>query len=286
MRDTGTKLTQEDTEHFPEIRQLSYAGVRYQLNHQLALGATSTVFKAADEWGNPLVVKRYQADADAAMWKKEVANLHRLRHPRIIFMHAAFEQQGWRYIVLERWGVAFGRFKLKKPQGRERLCRLAARSTLEALHYIHRAGYVHGDMNPGNVLIKLTEANKPVGIKLCDLALAQAMVPGSRIKLKVAAWNPAPEWYDTATFGAVGQPMDIYHTALLLLEVLLGELPVFSEEEIVRGAPQRLALDLHSQLGEALALALTPQASERPVAVALWRAIAKATSPQLPAAKQ
>ena len=275
MRNIGTKVKQEDPEHFPEIRRLKHAGVNYKLNHQLALGASSTVFQAVDEWRNPLVVKRYHADADPSAWQNEVANLLRFRHPLITYMHAAFEQEGWRYIVLEQWGVALGRVQVKETLQREQLCRFAARGILEALHFIHRAGYVHGDMNPGNVLLKLTAAKSPVGIKLCDLALSQP-VQSTVKKRAIAAWNPVPEWYDPAAFGAVGQPMDIYHAALGLLNVLLGELPVFSKEEIVCGTPQRLALDLRTRLGEALAQALAPKSYERPAAVALWRAISKA----------
>ncbi len=279
MRKVGTRTRQEDPEHFPEIRQVTHAGVRYRLNHQMAVGAFSTVFQAVDEWGNPLAVKRYHADGDLSLWKNEVDNLLRFRHPNVTYLHAAFEQEGWRYLVLERWGVAIGRLRVNDASKRERLCRFSSRGVLEALHFIHRAGYVHGDMNPGNILIKLSADKSPMGIKLCDLALGRP-VPSTGEKGTIATWNPGPEWIDSAAFGTVGQPMDVYHAALALLNVLLGELPVFGNEEILGGAPQRLAMDLGTPLGAALAQALAPKSTERPVAIDLWRAIARTGAPK------
>ena len=68
--------------------------------------------------------------------------------------------------------------------------------------------------------------------------------------------------------------MDIYSTALVLMEMLNGkELGHFSEAEICAGEPQRMAREHPALIGRELAVALEPVAAQRPNALALWLSI-------------
>ena len=270
------KRLQEDPGHVPEIRLLNHRGVVYTLGHQLALGATSVLFTATDDWGNQLAVKRYGADTDPLLWRNEVKNLKILRHPFINFMHDAFEQNGWRYVVLERYGVALRRVKVSDPTKRAQVCRTVARRVLEALHFIHRNGYVHGDVNPGNVLFKVAGTKGEHGIKLCDLALC--MPKESRVgRWPIATRILPPEHHDRSAFNATIMPQqDIYQAARLLLTVFTGEHQVFEPSEIVSGRPQQAAMELGTSFGRALARGLDSQPNRRPGAVEFWRMIAAA----------
>jgi serine/threonine protein kinase len=276
VRQTGVKVPMIDETNMPEDRAFKFGGVQYVLGHQIAKGGFSTVYKARDEWANVLAVKVYNGDVNPAVWKNEVGNLARFRHPSVIFMHAGFELKGKGHIILEHGGIGIGRVQVALPQERRILVFLAAKCLLEALHFMHAAGYVHTDINPGNGLLLLTPDNKPVTVKLCDLGLAQKasdLVRGRH----TAKWNPPPENYD-ARFGDLGPAMDVYSTALVLMELLVGEeLCRFTDDEICAGAPQRRALDLGDDLGAALASALNPKVNERVTAIELWRRIRQAS---------
>ena len=70
MRETGSSVVQADTTHFPAVQRLLYQGVGYKLGHQVALGASSTVFEGTDEWGNLLVVKRLHQAVPDEEWRR------------------------------------------------------------------------------------------------------------------------------------------------------------------------------------------------------------------------
>jgi serine/threonine protein kinase len=265
----------EDKNNLPPESAFEVGGVKYLLGHQIARGGFSTVYKARDEWGNNLVAKVYNADAEPGMWRNEIEHYQRLRHPHIIRMYAGFELAGFGYILLEHAGISIGRANVDTEHERRLLLPLVARGMLEALHFMHQGGFVHTDINPGNVLLLLSQDNRPRTVKLCDLGLtmkAAQLVRGRH----TANWNPPPENFDPY-FGELGTAMDIYSAALVLMELLVGpELNRFSEEEIVAGAPQRRALEIGGNLGAALSCALSPQADKRVTAIELWRRIRRA----------
>ena len=276
MREIGTKVAMVDEEKFPEQRTFLVADITYVLGHQIARGGFSTVYKARDEWGNNLVAKVYNADVAPGMWRNEIEHYQRLRHPHIVRMYAGFELEDQGHIILEYGGLGMGRVMVGSDEERRLLLPLVAKGMLEALHYMHQGGFVHTDINPGNVLLLLSPDNHPRVVKLCDLGLTMKdsdLVRGRH----TAKWNPPPENLD-ARFGDLGPSMDIYSAALVLMELLLGEeLTRFSEEEIFSGAPQHRALEVGGTLGAALASALSPQADKRVTAIELWRQIRKAS---------
>ena len=83
-----------------------------------------------------------------------------------------------------------------------------------------------------------------------------------------------PEYLNPAEFGKMGKPVDIYHTGLLLLGLLLNRIPEFTREEILEGVPRRMAENLQSPYAPAIAKALRRHIEHRTQsALEMWREI-------------
>ena len=281
----SSKVPMVDVNNLPAHKYLMYGDVKLKLGHQIARGGFSTVYKAVDDFDNNLVVKAFNPETNPLMWNNEVANYLSLPHPLIVHMYGAFQLENQGYIILEDGGISVGRVNLTDPFEREIIFLLSAKGMLEPLHFMHKRGFVHTDINPANALLKLTPDNKPVHVKLCDLGLtlkSNALMPGKH----KAKWNPPPETIDSKTFGIESFKMDIYSTALVLMAVLNGEeLGHFSEDEICAGEPQRMAKEHHSIIGRELSPALDPYVKNRPNALELWTKIRKVGHAELKKSK-
>lgn len=268
--DDSSKVPMVDETNLPKHRFLKYGDVQLKLGHQIARGGFSTVYKATDDFDNALVVKSFLPEINPLMWRNEVANYMALAHPSIVHMYGAFELEDQGYIILEDGGISLGRVNLSTGHERAVIFLLAAKGMLEPLHFMHKRGFVHTDINPANALLKLNADQKPISVKLCDLGLTlkqSALMPGKHR----AKWNPPPETIDSQRFGIESSKMDVYSTALVLMELLDGkELGNFSEAEICAGEPQRIAREHSTLMGRELAAALEPIAVNRPNALQLW----------------
>ncbi|MCA9686960.1 MAG: protein kinase, partial [Myxococcales bacterium] len=156
-----------------------------------------------------------------------------------------------------------------------------ARDVLQAVAYIHRAGWVHKDIHVGNVFVSATkdpfdESRQPVvGFKVGDFGISRMEGSIRPHGSELAVWTLPPEAIDTKRYGPIDRRVDIYHAGLLFLMVMLGRILQFSEEQIHAGEPQRIAAGLDSIYAPALARALDPRASMRtPTALDFWRDIA------------
>lgn len=182
-----------DETNLPPHRLLEYGDVKLKLGHQIARGGFSTVFKASDDYDNELVVKVFKTDVHPLMWQNEVVNYQSLPHPLIVHMYGAFELKGQGHIILEHGGISVGRVNLGDPHERDLIFLLAAKGMLEPLHFMHRRGFVHTDVNPANALLKLSPDNRPIAVKMCDLGLTlkdSALTPGKhKAKWKSTARN-------------------------------------------------------------------------------------------------
>ena len=271
----SSKVPMVDPDNLPKHQRLMYGDVKIKLSHQIARGGFSTVFKATDDFDNALVVKAFNTDTTPLMWHNEVANYMALPHPQIVHMYGAFQLEGQGYIILEDGGISLGRVNISDPHERAVIFILAAKGMLEPLHFMHKRGFVHTDINPANALLKLTPDNRPQVVKLCDLGLTLKQVALSPGKHK-AKWNPPPETFEHQSFGVESPKMDIYSTSLVLMELLNGEeLGHFSESEIESGEPQRMATEHTNTLVRQLAPALDRYPERRPNALELWMAVRK-----------
>lgn len=258
-------------------------GRRYQIGEVIGGGYFGTVYACSDEWGNPLVAKvlvpgdrAYEQVRES--WQHELGNLLRLRHPNVTFAHDAFEHRRSFYLILERCGSSLNDLIAWPELIGEVWVLPVARCVLQALNFIHRLGYVHKDLHPGNVLYsQVRNEMNPAGpgatvFKVCDLGISRLAPEIDVFNTILAQWMLPPEYLDPEEFGVLGPQVDIYHAGLLFLGLLLGEIPTFTHEEILSGAPRQLAESLNSRFSPAIAKALRRHVQWRTQApLELWK---------------
>jgi Tol biopolymer transport system component len=164
------------------------AGTRlgpYELIALVGEGGMGQVYKARDTRLDRLVaIKMLPASlaSDAQRrerFEREARNVSRLEHPHICPLYDVGEHEGHLYLVMQF---------LEGETLAERLTDgpLSISQTLEygiqiaeALAAAHRAGFVHRDLKPGNVMITRT------GVRLLDFGLARAVPLPSTLKATV-----------------------------------------------------------------------------------------------------
>jgi len=203
----------------------------YLLQEPLGAGVSCFVFRGWDEdHGCPVAVKIvnwgnvYDRAAAMKQMRTEASCLARVKHPRVVrFIDFGFDPR-WPYIVTE--------FVEGRPVGDllrgggalppEWAVYLISQ-VVDGLGAVWRAGLVHRDIKPDNILVG------PNGIvKLIDFGLAMAPV------LQAAAGLTGPELAGTAAYLAPEQAKDaslvdlradVYSLGVTFYEALTGRLP-------------------------------------------------------------
>jgi serine/threonine-protein kinase len=124
----------------------------------------------------------------------------------------------------------------------------------EALHAVHRAGFLHRDVKPSNVMI-----NSRGEVLLFDFGVAHAAntphdLTSDPVGLGTSAYN-APEIYEHGSFSARS---DQYALAVTIYELLTARLPM----GVFRG-PRAYSPDLPAECEEALFQALQHDPGDR-----------------------
>lgn len=264
-------------------------GMRYLIGEVIGQGYYGKVYKCEDEWGNELVAKvlvpRNQTYEEVReQWLEELNKLLLLRHQKITFVYAAFEYRNTFYLIIERCHFTLNDLlKLPNLHGELWLPHVA-REVLQGINFIHNAGYVHKDIHHGNVFLsllqdKMNPSNEPIFMfKIGDLGITRLEKDIDVFNTILAEWMLPPEYLAPAKYGLIGKQVDIYHTGLLLLSLLLGKIPQFTRKEILDGKPRQIAESLSSPYSTAIARSLCRRLQFRTQsALDFWREISKAS---------
>ena len=161
-----------------------------------------------------------------------------------------------------------------------------ARCLLQAVHFLHVAGYVHQDIHFGNVFMSFlrnemgSTHTDTMTFKLADLGIAKLFTEIDAQNTLLNQSMLPPEFIDPGQFGPLGPRVDIYHCGLLFLQLLVKKPLVFSSEEILAGAPRMMAEHMQAPYNTALAKALRRHVADRTqTALELWRDLSVNVAP-------
>jgi serine/threonine-protein kinase len=249
---------------------------QYRLERELGRGGMGVVFLATDTTldrrvaikvvhpelaSHPSIVRRFLAEA---------RTIARLRHPNVVAVHAAGTARGLLYYVMDEVDGESLRQRLSRD-GKlpvDEVTRIVA-DLAAALDAAGRAGVVHRDVKPENVLLESGSGRA----LLADFGIARAMVVdgASSTGQGVAVGTPSYMSPEQAAGEEVDSRSDLYALGVVAYEMLAGHPPFQGSNRVVvskhiaeRPAPiERLSPDCPRPLAGAVMKALEKQPGER-----------------------
>lgn len=261
-------LNMVDKFNLAPYKNITVKDITYTFGHQIAKGHFSTIFETTDTWNNSLVAKIYNNRIDEKVFDNEIKQLKRFASLNVVSLYEAFSYDKFHFLIMENFGVAISRIKTEDFNTKIKIFMECARSLLQTLHIIHQQNFIHGDINPQNVLINIQD-NKLLGVKLCDFSFCRREDSLDKDFMCIANWLYPPEYF-TLGIEKLSSSMDIYHAALVLLSVLREEKLNYSKEEILNNKPQEDVLNSEIPQIKALAMALDVIPNNRPTALEFW----------------
>lgn len=255
---------------------------RYRVMRHLADGGMGSVYVAVDqrlERDVALKVMREDLARDphfVERFRKEARSAARLSHPNVVAVHDQGEDEGIVFLAMElvegatlrAWLHQVGALTPREALG-------AIEPVLAALGAAHRAGIVHRDVKPENVLISTDGV-----VKVADFGLARAVTTTNSTALTDTLLGTvaylAPEQVER---GVADARSDVYAAGLMLHEILTGRPAVAGESAIhvafqhVHGrlpAPSEQAPGLPGVLDELVTAATRRDPVQRPTDAAAW----------------
>ena len=205
-------------------------GGRYRLESRLGAGGMSTVFLARDAvLERPVAVKLLaehlaEDEAFVARFRREALAAARLQHPNIVQVFDSGEdpESGRHYIVMEYVDGPSCADMLRT----DRMLSVEAtvsivRDACHGLDYAHRAGVVHRDVKPGNLLV----GSESGATKLADFGIAKAAEQTRITQVGAVLGTAAYLSPEQATGAEAGPPSDIYSLGVCAYQFLAGQLP-------------------------------------------------------------
>jgi eukaryotic-like serine/threonine-protein kinase len=203
---------------------------RYRVDRRLGAGGMSTVFQATDTvLERPVAIKLLaehlaEDEAFVARFRREALAAARLMHPNIVqvFDSGHDPESGRHYIVME---YVDGPSCADLLRERDRLeVEETVRIVGDACHgldYAHRAGVVHRDVKPGNLLI----ADETGMTKLADFGIAKAAEQTRITQVGSVLGTAAYLSPEQARGDEAGPASDIYSLGVCAYQFLTGRLP-------------------------------------------------------------
>ncbi len=266
-------------------------GPRFELIERLGAGSHGVVFRARDRHlGSDVAVKRFShflADDPRAMRRitREVEALARVSHPHVVTVHDLVhlpdgDGEVTPHLVMELVEGTSLR-QLLTSHGPSPRAAVAVRGVLDGLAACHRAGILHLDIKPANVLV-----TPEGGIKIVDFGIARAASDTTA----TVAGTPhymAPEQSE----GRADERSDVYSVGCLLYECLTGRPPfegtvaaqLMAHRQAPRPDPRELAPHVGAGLAEVVVRAMAIDPDDRYASVEQMRDALDALADERPA---
>jgi serine/threonine-protein kinase len=201
---------------------------RYQLLEQVGKGGMAMVYRARDLMlERQVAVKVLRADYSRSVtfqerFRQEARAAANLSHPNIVTVHDFGFDQGRLFLVME-FVPGVDLKTLLRQRGRlplnEALPLLI--QACAGIGYAHRAGLVHCDVKPHNMLVT------PDGrLKVTDFGIARALASIEPEEQSAVVWG-SPQYFspEQAAGEAPSPASDVYSLGVVFYEMLTGSLP-------------------------------------------------------------
>jgi eukaryotic-like serine/threonine-protein kinase len=240
---------------------------KYRILSPLGSGGFGSVFLAEDTWIDKKVAIKvpHRQQIDATEMLKEPRLLASLSHPNIVTVLTAEKEAGIFFIVME-YVTGETLEQVIQREGAIELTRALdfTCQICNAVDHAHRAGILHRDLRPGNMLVSDTGLVKVTDFgtsRFLEIAAHGTTVIGSPPYM-------APEqFYGKAVFAS-----DIYSVGVTMYQMLTGELPYDTPapgdiERLMRGelitAPRVRNARIPKAISDIVLKALAPDPTQR-----------------------
>ncbi|MEV5428891.1 Stk1 family PASTA domain-containing Ser/Thr kinase [Streptomyces sp. NPDC052701] len=199
---------------------------RYRVEARIAVGGMATVYRAVDTRLDRVLALKVMHPALAAdgsfveRFIREAKSVARLAHPNVVQVFDQGTDGAYVYLAMEYVAGCTLRDVLRERGAlRPRAALDILESVLAALGAAHRAGFVHRDMKPENVLI-----GDDGRVKVADFGLVRAVdtVTNTTGTVLGTVSYLAPEQIEN---GTADPRVDVYACGVMLYEMLTGHKP-------------------------------------------------------------
>jgi serine/threonine-protein kinase len=255
----------------------SALGPQYRLERELGRGGMGVVFLATDTTLDRRVAIKVvhpelaPHDSITRRFLAEARTIARLRHPNIVAVHSAGTAQHLLYYVMDEVAGESLRQRLIRqgPLAPAEVARIVS-DLAAALEAAGRAGVVHRDVKPENVLLEETSGRA----LLADFGIARAVAAeasGSSTGQGVAVGTPVYMSPEQAAGEEIDGRSDVYALGIVAYEMLAGQPPFHGPHRVVvskhiaeRPVPiERLRPETPRELAGAIMRALEKQPADR-----------------------
>lgn len=218
---------------------------RYLIQAKIASGGTSTVYRGLDtRLDRPVAVKvmdsRYAGDEQfLTRFQREARTVARLKDPGLVAVYDQGSDGRHPFLVMEL--IEGGTLReLLGERGPMPPYAVAAvlRPVLGGLAAAHRAGLVHRDVKPENVLI-----SDDGEVKIADFGLVRAVAAAGITSTSVILGTAAYLSPEQVRDGDASPRSDVYSAGILAYELLTGRTP-FTGDSALSIAYRRLDTDV------------------------------------------
>ncbi|HEY3815715.1 MAG TPA: protein kinase [Polyangiaceae bacterium] len=202
------------------------------LRSVLGQGGMATVYEALDTRLQRSVAVKVPRDGGVAAEHllSEARALASMRHPGVVTIYGIGDHAGVPYVTMEHLtGTTLedrieARIRGREPFPIVEVLELLV-SLAEALGAVHRAGLVHRDVKPANVMVC------PGGrLVLMDFGLFETEALGAERKVSGTLPYMAPETFTNTVETRFGHLVDVYALGVVAFELLTGQPPFYGED--------------------------------------------------------
>ncbi len=210
-------------------------GNRYRLLRQIGVGGMAIVYHGRDLMlERPVAIKvlRQDLSSDPSFrehFKQEAKAAANLSHPNIVTVHDFGLDKNQLYIVMEYVpGTELKTIMRQKGQFSIEEAILLISQACAGTGYAHRAGLIHCDIKPQNILVTPDQR-----VKVTDFGIARALSTIRPDEQHEVIWG-SPQYFspEQASGLAPSPASDVYSLGVILYEMLTGSLPFNSTDPI------------------------------------------------------